>query len=76
MGVHRNRRPRWNTSIKNSDSIVFEEDRWNPGAATMASRSSGQGQAGDVVPLVKENDLFGPTSPFDDTPMASTVCPR
>ena len=30
VGVHRHRGTRWNTSIENSDPIVFEEDRMEP----------------------------------------------
>ena len=30
MGMHRHRGTRWNTSIDNSDPIVFEQDRVEP----------------------------------------------
>ena len=59
VGVHRYHRTRWNTSVENSDSIVFEKDGMEPWRSDHGIEVIGPGPSGGRRSPSQGDNLLG-----------------
>jgi hypothetical protein len=89
VGVHRYRRTRWNPSVENSDSIVFEQDRVEPWCSDHGVEVVGPGPRGGRnatsqrndslrtdIDVRRYSDLHRPSLPRSPTPEGRSLGPR